>query len=264
MAARSWAFRPISVSLDDRTSRHTLKAREYTDSRADEQAGLSAKHAFTMSLAQFALGLFGVIASWFLLSYLGRRTIYVSGQALTFLCVLLIGILACVPHSHTSSTHSARSAGGTVVSTSIGAAGAIPWVIAALLLVFTAVYDATIGPVCYVFVSEIPSTRLRSKTIALARNCYNISGIVTNLVTPRMLNPTAWAWGAKAGFFWAGTAVIGLLWSWWRLPETKGRTFAQIDVLFRSKTSARRFKGTRVEGSEARRDVSGSSKASEA
>ncbi|KAF3035331.1 hypothetical protein E8E12_005979 [Didymella heteroderae] len=213
-----------------------------------EQAGLSARHAFTMSLAQFVLGLFGVLASWFLLSYLGRRTIYLSGQALTFLCVLLIGVLACIPHSHTSSTRSARSSGGTVTAHSVGAGGTIPWAIAALLLVFTAVYDATIGPVCYVFVSEVPSTRLRSKTIALARNCYNISGIVTNLITPRMLNPTAWAWGAKAGFFWAGTAIIGLLWSWWRLPETKGRTFAQIDVLFRNKTSARMFKGTRAGG----------------
>lgn len=206
-----------------------------------------------MSLAQFALGLTGVLASWFLLSYLGRRTIYLSGQALTFLCVLLIGILACVPHSTDNTTPSPRH---------LTASNTIPWAIAALLLAFTAVYDATIGPVCYVFVSEIPSTRLRSKTIALARNCYNVSGIVTNLITPRMLNPTAWAWGAKAGFFWAGTALVGLLWSWWRLPETKGRTFAQIDVLFRGKTGARMFKGMRVEGGEARRDASGITKGS--
>lgn len=214
-----------------------------------------------MSLAQFALGLLGVLASWFLLSYLGRRTIYLSGQALTFLCVLLIGILACMPHSNTSSTRSTST--GSPITSPTTAGSAIPWAIAALLLVFTGVYDATIGPVCYTLVSEIPSTRLRSKTIVLARNCYNISGIATNLITPRMLNPTAWAWGAKAGFFWAATSVVGLAWSWARLPETKGRTFAQIDVLFRSKTAARQFRGARV-GSEHRRDVSGSSKGSAA
>ncbi|KAF1931156.1 sugar transporter [Didymella exigua CBS 183.55] len=223
-----------------------------------EQAGLSAKHAFTMSLAQFALGLFGVVASWFLLSYLGRRTIYLSGQVLTLLCVLLIGILACIPYPHTSSTRSA-----TTTSRSPSPGSAIPWAIAALLLVFTAVYDATIGPVCYTLVSEVPSTRLRSKTIVLARNAYNISGIATNLVTPRMLNPTAWAWGAKAGFFWAATASVGLAWSWCRLPETKDRTFAQIDVLFRDETGARKFKRTRVEDDVPRRDASGSSKGSE-
>jgi SP family general alpha glucoside:H+ symporter-like MFS transporter len=220
----------------------------------DEQAGLSEEHAFTLSLAQFALGLLGVLASWFLLSYLGRRTIYLSGQAITFLCVLLIGILAC-----TSSTSKASSDVPSTLRQATDASNAIPWAIAALLLVFTAVYDATIGPLCYTLVSEIPSTRLRSKTIVLARNCYNISGIITNLITPRMLNPTAWAWGAKAGFFWSGTAVLGLGWSWWRLPETKGRTFAQIGILFRNKTSARKFKGSLPD--EPRRDVGVSSQA---
>lgn len=61
-----------------------------------------------------------------------------------------------------------------------------------------------------------------------------------------MLNPTAWAWGAKSGFFWAGTSKVGLTWSWWRFPETKGRTFAQIDTLFRDKTKVRNFKTTRL------------------
>jgi SP family general alpha glucoside:H+ symporter-like MFS transporter len=206
--------------------------------QTDEQAGLPASHAFTLSLAQFALGLLGVLLSWILLSYLGRRTIYLSGQTLTFLCVLLIGILACIPHSKPSVSTSSNNSNNNT--------NPIPWTIAALLLLFTAIYDATIGPLCYTLVSEIPSTRLRSKTIVLARNCYNISGIVTNLITPRMLNPTAWAWGAKAGFFWAGTSVLGLAWSWCRLPETKGRSFAEIDGLFRGGVPARGFRGARV------------------
>jgi SP family general alpha glucoside:H+ symporter-like MFS transporter len=59
-----------------------------------------------------------------------------------------------------------------------------------------------------------------------------------------MLNPTAWGWGAKAGFFWAGTSVLGILWSWWRLPEPKGRTFGELDELFERKVPARNFRTT--------------------
>jgi SP family general alpha glucoside:H+ symporter-like MFS transporter len=59
-----------------------------------------------------------------------------------------------------------------------------------------------------------------------------------------MLNPTAWGWGAKAGFFWAGTSVLGILWSWWRLPEPKGRTFGELDELFEKRVCARKFKST--------------------
>ncbi|KAI4680520.1 hypothetical protein J4E81_010201 [Alternaria sp. BMP 2799] len=208
-----------------------------------EQAGLGSSHAFTLSLGQFALGLIGVFISWALMAHFGRRTLYLSGQVMTFMFVLLIGILACIPHRHHFVT--VRSA---VVGTSSQVGNphptALNWSIAALLLAFTLAYDATLGPICYALVSEIPSTRLRSKTIVLARNCYNISGIVTNIITPRMLNPTAWGWGAKAGFFWAGTSVIGILWSWWRLPEPKGRTFGELDELFERKVAARKFKTT--------------------
>jgi SP family general alpha glucoside:H+ symporter-like MFS transporter len=214
----------------------------------DEQAGLGSSHAFTLSLCQFALGLIGVCISWALMAHFGRRTLYLSGQALTFLFVLLIGILACIPQHYTRipvrrSPWDPRSAAGGVTGGPVNHhPTALNWTIAALLLAFTLAYDATLGPICYSLVSEIPSTRLRSKTIVLARNCYNISGIVTNIITPQMLNPTAWGWGAKAGFFWAGTAVVGIVWSWWRLPEPKGMTFGELDECFEKKVKARAFK----------------------
>ena len=66
---------------------------------------------------------------------------------------------------------------------------------------------------------------------------------MTNIITPRMLNPTAWGWGAKAGFFWAGTSLLGLVWSCGRLPEPKGRTFGELDELFERGMPARAFKG---------------------
>ncbi|RYN49314.1 Maltose permease [Alternaria tenuissima] len=205
-----------------------------------EQAGLGSTHAFTLSLGQFALGLIGVFISWALMAHFGRRTLYLSGQAITFIFVLLIGVLSCVndfvaAHSKTKKNPS------EIIDPH---PSPLNWTIAALLLAFTLAYDATLGPICYSLVSEIPSTRLRSKTIVLARNCYNISGIITNIITPRMLNPTAWGWGAKAGFFWAGTSVLGILWSWWRLPEPKGRTFGELDELFENKVCARKFRST--------------------
>jgi SP family general alpha glucoside:H+ symporter-like MFS transporter len=178
------------------------------------------------------------------MAHFGRRTLYLYGQALTFLFVLLIGILACIPQHYSSIPVRPRSAVGGVTGGPVNHhPTTLNWTIAALLLAFTLTYDATLGPICYSLVSEIPSTRLRSKTIVLARNCYNISGIITNVITPRMLNPTAWGWGAKAGFFWAGTAVVGILWSWWRLPEPKGRTFGEMDELFERRINARRFEG---------------------
>ncbi|KAJ8609013.1 hypothetical protein MRB53_039372 [Persea americana] len=114
-------------------------------------------------------------------------------------------------------------------------------------MLYTFAYDATVGPVCYSLVAELASTRLRNKTVVLARNAYNITGIVANVLTPHMLNPDSWNWGAKTGFFWAGACLLCALWTFFRLPEPKGRTYAELDILFQSKVSARKFKQTQVE-----------------
>ena len=56
---------------------------------------------------------------------------------------------------------------------------------------------------------------------------------------------------AKAGFFWAGATVLCLVWAYFRLPETKGFTFAEIDMLFEEGVPARRFAKVRDEVAQA-------------
>lgn len=190
-----------------------------------EQAGLSTSNSFTMSIALYALGAIGTMSSWFLMTKFGRRTLYLAGQ--TFMCALLLIVGFC----------------GIASKDNSGA----QWAIGSLLLVYTFTYDATVGPVCYSLVAELSSTRLRQKTVVLARNFYNIIGISTNILTPRMLNPTAWGWGAKSAFFWAGMCALCWAWTFFRLPEPKGRTYAELDMLFETKVSARNFSSTIVD-----------------
>ncbi len=60
----------------------------------------------------------------------------------------------------------------------------------------------------YAIVSEIGSSQLRAKTVVLARTTYNLTGLVTNTLTPRMINGDAWNWGAKTGLFYTGLCVL--------------------------------------------------------
>lgn len=121
------------------------------------------------------------------------------------------------------------------------------WAIGSLLLVFIFVYDCTVGPITYCLVAEIPSTRLRQKSVALARSTYNVGSIVCNVLVTRQLNPSAWNWSAKAGFFWAGSCALCFIWAFFRLPEPKGRTYVELDMLFDRKVSARTFASVRTE-----------------
>jgi hypothetical protein len=88
------------------------------------------------------------------------------------------------------------------------------WAIGALIPVLTFIYDLTVGPVCYSLVAELPSTRLRIKTVVLARNVYQIAGMVIGVLQPRFMNPTAWNWGGKTAFFWGGVNLFGLVWTY--------------------------------------------------
>lgn len=139
-------------------------------------------------MGQYALGIIGTAGSWFLMTKLGRRTIHFSGLCCQFILLIIVGSL-----SFATSTASI-------------------WVIGALLIVFTFVYDFTVGPVTYSLVSELSSTRLKAKTIVLARAAYNASNIFVNVVTNYQLSDTAWDWGARASFFWAGTCAVSAVW----------------------------------------------------
>ncbi|KAL4871083.1 hypothetical protein BDV12DRAFT_206927 [Aspergillus spectabilis] len=187
-----------------------------------QQAGLGVSQSFNMSLGQYAFGVVGTVLSWVLMSRFGRRSLYISGLFALTLILFSVGFV------------------------SLSDATAASWAIGSLLLVFTFTYDCTIGPVCYSIVTEIPSTQMRAKTIVLARNVYNLFMIVNGIIVPRMLNPTAWDWKGKTGFFWAGITVVLFVWAYFRLPESKGRTFAEMDILFEKKTSARLFNDVEV------------------
>lgn len=54
-------------------------------------------------------------------------------------------------------------------------------------------------------VAEMSTRRLQIKTVALGRAAYNVAAIISNVLTPYMINPTAWNWGNYAGFFWGGS-----------------------------------------------------------
>jgi len=194
------------------------------------QAGMDPQNSFSLSMGQYALGMVGTAGSWLLMSRVGRRRIHFGGLCAQLILLIVVGGLAF---------------GDNVASV---------WAIGGVLIAFTFVYDFAVGPVTYSLVSELSSTRLKAKTIVLARAAYNASNIFVNVMTNYQLSATAWNWGAKTAFFWAGTCLVSAVWVFFRLPEPKDRTYAELDVLFEKKVSARKFAKTKVDPFDLRRD----------
>jgi SP family general alpha glucoside:H+ symporter-like MFS transporter len=62
-----------------------------------------------------------------------------------------------------------------------------------------------------------------------------------------MLNPTAGNWRGKTGFFWGGCCLVFFVWTFFRLPETKNKTFEELDILFANNVKTREFSKYKVD-----------------
>jgi MFS transporter, SP family, general alpha glucoside:H+ symporter len=192
-----------------------------------EQAGLPPVKAYDCALGQYSINMAGVFGAWFLMSLgLGRRSLYLYGLCGLCSMLFILGFLGLVPHAHKKEASLATGS---------------------IMLVWALCYQLTVGTVCYSLVAELSTRRLQIKTVVLGRNLYNVVGIICSVLTPYMLNPGAWNWGNFTGFFWAGICFCCIVYTYFRVPEPQGRTFAELDLLFERGVSARKFATTEVE-----------------
>ncbi|KEY69519.1 hypothetical protein S7711_02056 [Stachybotrys chartarum IBT 7711] len=191
------------------------------------QAGLQSRDSYSFALGQYAINCVGTFFAWGLMTYgLGRRTLYLYGTIGLFIMLAVMGFLGLVPESN-------REDGALATGS--------------MMIAWALVYQLSVGTVAYSLVAELSSRRLQIKTVVLGRNLYLIVAIINGVFTPYMLNPGAWNWGNYAAFFWAGSCFLCIIYVFFRLPEPRGRTFAELDVLFEKKISARKFASTHVD-----------------
>ncbi|GLI78594.1 hypothetical protein PoHVEF18_006913 [Penicillium ochrochloron] len=191
-----------------------------------EQAGLDSSNAYNFAMGQYGINMVGVFGAWFLMTLgIGRRTLCLYGLCGLCAMLLIMGFLGLVSDSHRDQASMATGA---------------------LMLVWALFYQLTVGTVCYSLVAELSTRRLQIKTVVLGRCLYNVVAIVCGVLTPYMLNPGEWDWGNYAGFFWGGICFLCIIYTYFRVPEPRGRSFAELDMLFERGVSARNFATTEV------------------
>jgi sugar porter (SP) family MFS transporter len=193
-----------------------------------EIAGLNASDAFSMNIGLTSMGFVGTLASYIIINYAGRRTIYLWGAASIAVLVGLIGILGAIP----SSQHS----------------GGAAWAMCSFMVLTNLIYDLSVGPLCFTIMSEISSVKLRGVTIAISNVSVVVLSVVFAVAIPYALDVNGANWGGKLGFLFFGIGIVNFGWVWLCLPETKDRTFEELDFMFRNKVPTRTFKRYQIEG----------------
>ncbi|GLI81963.1 hypothetical protein PoHVEF18_010361 [Penicillium ochrochloron] len=94
------------------------------------------------------------------------------------------------------------------------------------------------------YIGEVSSQRLRPYTAGFAAAVTCVAGVVMNVLVPYMTNSNKWNWNLKTGWFYAGLGLPFVVGMWLLIPETTGRSAAELDELFERKIKPWRFHKT--------------------
>lgn len=191
-----------------------------------ELAGLTTQRAFEISEVMLFTGLLGTVLSWSLTDRLGRRTLLLYGLMILTAIQLMIGILDC--------------------RTFFSADRVVIWSQAVLMIVWNFFYGVSLGPVCFTILGEVPSTVMKAKTIALATAVQAAIGMVMTYLLPLIIAADGLALQGKIGFVFAVTSAVCCVWAYYRVPETAGKTYKELDILFSKNVDARAFSSYKI------------------
>lgn len=177
-----------------------------------------------ISLGFLGLGAVFCVSGAFFLEKIGRRALILYG------CLVHISVLVLV-----GGLHYVNSKSGKIVT-------AILFNMAVPIAQF-----ATASP-CYALSIELSSVRLRSKTQSLGFGAYYIIGWVFLFAVPYMFQqaPAGAGWGTRTCWLFAGLTLVFVVFAYFFVPETKNRSYTDIDELYHRGVPARKFRQTEV------------------
>ncbi|KAF6824322.1 MFS alpha-glucoside transporter [Colletotrichum plurivorum] len=185
-----------------------------------QQAGL--KDPFLIKAITSSINIATIIITIFVADRLGRRWIGCGGITVCWVSCVVIGIMGVVRKTEaTTYVFVLFACFWNIGMTASGAAG-------------------------WGYIGEISSQRLRPYTAGFGAACTCVVGIVMNVLVPYMVNANKWDWGLKTGWFYAGVGLPFAVGMWLLVPDTAGRSAAELDELFERKVKPWRFHKTRT------------------
>lgn len=181
-------------------------------------AGYSTAESFRIQVAQPVVSIVGNLMAAVLVDRVGRRNLTFYGLAILVVLLFIEGGLATG-----------------------GSPGAIKGTVAMILL-YSWMYNVTIGSTAFSILTETSTSRLRVKTIAIGLALQNSINVMWQFVLPYMFNPDKANLGGKVAFIFGGPSFLCLLYLWFFQPETAGRTYEELDEMFAKGVPARKFK----------------------
>lgn len=116
----------------------------------------------------------------------------------------------------------------------------------AFMAIWAFTYQGTIGSASWVISSENATSRLRSPTQSLVTITSGLTSCIWSFALPYAINPDQGNLGGKIAFIFGAVMVLSFIFIWFMVPETGGRTFNEIDELYKRGIPAWKWSKTEV------------------
>ncbi|KXJ86377.1 general substrate transporter [Microdochium bolleyi] len=183
------------------------------------QAGMNPAQSLEINQIGISLSIPCILLSYYTMQKFGRRFIILASMITITVLFIGMGVAGLFPNDKTA----LKFVGVTLLL--IGFVGALG-----------------LNPAYNVVASEVSSVRLRARTLSSGFVIYALASWVFSFTVPYMFNPDAGNLSAKVGWVFVGLGTIGVVLVWFEVPETRNKSYAQLDLLFERKTKTRDFK----------------------
>ncbi|GAA6030760.1 hypothetical protein JCM8097_008861 [Rhodosporidiobolus ruineniae] len=111
-------------------------------------------------------------------------------------------------------------------------------VLVAFVCIFIAFFAATWGPMPWVVTGEIYPTATRGKQMSMSTASNWLFNFGIGYATPYLVNTGPGNAGLKSNVFWiwGGVSAVAIFFVFFFIPETKGLSLEQVDILYRKST----------------------------
>uniref|UniRef100_D8PUG1 Major facilitator superfamily (MFS) profile domain-containing protein n=2 Tax=Schizophyllum commune (strain H4-8 / FGSC 9210) TaxID=578458 RepID=D8PUG1_SCHCM len=102
------------------------------------------------------------------------------------------------------------------------------WAGVAFISVYMVAFGTSWGPIAWAMPSEVFPGSIRAKGVAVSATVNWLSNFLVGLITPPLNDATPYG----SFVFYAVMTLLGLLWTYLFVPETKGRSLEDMDAVF--------------------------------
>jgi hypothetical protein len=131
----------------------------------------------------------------------------------------------------------------------------IPVAIAAMTTIFGVGFCLGWAPISHIVAAEIPSSRLRDVTYSFGSSFNILVQFVISFCIPFLLYAPYANLGSKVGFIFGSFALLAIIFSYFSVPECKGKSLEEIDELFAQGVPLRKFGDTTTTRADIETDI---------